>query len=214
MTVSNANNNLASLVSSIEQLEAEHNNWKENTIWLKRYVDELKRKFDHIPELSQIQSMQETILQLSAQVAELQECLNQSSVEVGKKVETKSSKVEKIEHNHVEQKQKVVALTDDEFKFERMLLLFNRINQVEEASLGKLISTEEFWQHYENGDRNFTGVNLAGADLSGNPSKLNLSKANLNQAKLSGNWVNHNLSSANLRGADLSKANLSYAKLK
>ena len=77
MNISNANNNLASLVSRIEQLEAQQDIWKKNTIWLKRCFDELKQDFDKLAELSQVDT-QEKVLQLSAQVAELQQSFEQS----------------------------------------------------------------------------------------------------------------------------------------
>ncbi len=71
MTISNANNNLASLVSRIEQLEAQQEIWKKNTIWLKRCFDELKQDFDQLAELSDVKSTQKKVLQLSTQVEDL-----------------------------------------------------------------------------------------------------------------------------------------------
>ena len=78
MTISNANNNLASLVSRIEQLEAQQEIWKKNTIWLKRCFDELKQEFNQLAELSQVESTQEKVLQLSAQLEELQQSFERS----------------------------------------------------------------------------------------------------------------------------------------
>ncbi len=80
MNTFNFNRDIESLISRLKQLEAENSIWKENTLMLQRSLDELKRDFASREEPSQLQTMQETILQLSAQVAELQQCLNQLSV--------------------------------------------------------------------------------------------------------------------------------------
>ncbi len=78
-----------------------------------------------------------------------------------------------------------------------------------EECLEPVVSVEEFWQRYSEGERDFTGVNLAGADLSGKSliSGVNLSNANLNKANLRGvNWQGVNLSGANLKKADMRDA--------
>ena len=74
------NSDIESLISRLKQLEAENSIWRENTLMLQRSLDELKRDFDNREEKRQIQDMQETIVKLSAQVAELQRNLNQFSV--------------------------------------------------------------------------------------------------------------------------------------
>lgn len=79
MNTFNFNSDIESLVSRLIQLEAENSIWKENTLMLQRSLDDLKRDFDD-REKRQIQEMQETIVKLSAQVAELQQSLNQFSV--------------------------------------------------------------------------------------------------------------------------------------
>ena len=68
------------------------------------------------------------------------------------------------------------------------------------------VTAEEFLRRYNEGERDFTGINLAGVDLSGQRlgSHINLSGANLKDA---------NLSNINLGGVNLSKANLKRAKL-
>ncbi len=69
------------------------------------------------------------------------------------------------------------------------------------------VTAEEFLRRYNEGEQDFTGINLAGVDLSGqtlNGSNVNLSGANLKGA---------NLSNINLYGVNLSKANLKRAKL-
>jgi predicted RNase H-like nuclease (RuvC/YqgF family) len=80
MNTFNFNSDIESLISSLRQLEAENRMWKENTLTLQRSLDQLKRDFDDREEKRQIQEMQETIVKLSAQVAELQQSLNQFSV--------------------------------------------------------------------------------------------------------------------------------------
>ncbi len=77
MTISNSEPNLSFVVSTLQQLEAEQNTWKQNTIWLKRYFDELKQEFKTRPEVGEVEKMQEVILQLTAQVYDLQERFNQ-----------------------------------------------------------------------------------------------------------------------------------------
>jgi uncharacterized protein YjbI with pentapeptide repeats/stress response protein SCP2 len=93
-------------------------------------------------------------------------------------------------------------------------------------NLEPVISAEEFWKRYEDGERDFTGINLAGVNLSGKTldsnvslSQANLSSANLASAKLTGvnligaNLQGANLNSTNLQSADLIEANLSGANL-
>ncbi|MEG3902354.1 pentapeptide repeat-containing protein [Microcoleus sp. B4-C5] len=101
--------------------------------------------------------------------------------------------------------------------------------KIDDSALENLepaISAEEFWQRYEDGERDFTGINLTGVNLSGKTldsnvslSQANLSSANLASAKLTGvnligaNLQGANLNSTNLQSADLIEANLSGANL-
>ena len=115
-----------------------------------------------------------------------------------------------------QQKPRVTALNDEEFKVERMLLLLDRIYKAEEDSQETPITAEEFWRLYQAGEKNFNGINLAGVNMSRTTlaSGVNLSKANLSDTNLTNvNWSNVNLSGANLRGADISEADLSAANL-
>ena len=78
-----------------------------------------------------------------------------------------------------------------------------------EECLEPVVSVEDFWLRYTEGERDFTGINLAGADLSGKSitSGVNLSNANLNKANFrSVNWHSVNLSGANLKKADMRDA--------
>ncbi|CBN54403.1 MULTISPECIES: pentapeptide repeat-containing protein [Kamptonema] len=77
-----------------------------------------------------------------------------------------------------------------------------------EECLEPVVSVEEFWKRYKQGERDFAGINLAGADLrTKNLANVNLSNANLNKANLIGvSWQYVNLSGANLKGADMRDA--------
>ncbi|XZN91811.1 MAG: TerD family protein [Microcoleus sp.] len=88
-------------------------------------------------------------------------------------------------------------------------------------SLEAAITAEEFLQRYKEGERDFTGINLAGVDLSRQTfdsnvslSQANLSKANLANANLTGvNLIGANLQGANLNSTDLQSADLIEANL-
>ncbi|MEG3988916.1 pentapeptide repeat-containing protein [Microcoleus sp. S28C3] len=101
-----------------------------------------------------------------------------------------------------------------------------KINDAALKNLEPAISAEEFWKRYEDGERDFTGINLTGVDLSGKTidsnvslSQANLSSANLANAELTGvnligaNLQGANLNSTNLLNADLIEVNLSGANL-
>ncbi|MEG3932447.1 MULTISPECIES: pentapeptide repeat-containing protein [unclassified Microcoleus] len=86
-------------------------------------------------------------------------------------------------------------------------------------NLEPAIGAEEFLQRYNQGERDFTGVNLAGVNLSGKSlTKVNWSGANLSGAELAGvdlsvaNLSEANLCHANLHTANLTSANLEKAK--
>lgn len=78
MNPSDSELNLASLLARISKIEKEQELRRKNITWLKQYFDELKKEFNNRPELEQIQAMQQEILQLNSQVADLQQHLNQS----------------------------------------------------------------------------------------------------------------------------------------
>ncbi|MEG5059904.1 TerD family protein [Microcoleus sp. A2-C5] len=78
------------------------------------------------------------------------------------------------------------------------------------------ITAEEFLRRYKEGERDFTGINLAGVDLSGKTLEypISFSQANLSNANLSNaNLVKANLIGANLQGANLKSTNLQQADL-
>lgn len=78
------------------------------------------------------------------------------------------------------------------------------------------ITAEEFCRRYNEGERDFTGINLAGVDLSGKTLKspISLSQANLSNSNLSNaNLTNANMIGANLQGANLKETNLQRADL-
>jgi uncharacterized protein YjbI with pentapeptide repeats len=79
-----------------------------------------------------------------------------------------------------------------------------------EASLEPVVTVEEFWKRYTQGERDFTGINLAGADFRGKNLGAKLSQ----QTKFTNaNLAQSNLSGINLRGADLKNADLTNANL-
>ncbi|MBE9123219.1 pentapeptide repeat-containing protein [Tychonema sp. LEGE 07199] len=86
--------------------------------------------------------------------------------------------------------------------------------KIDDSALENLepaITSEEFWKRYEEGERDFTGINLAGVNLSGKTldSNVSLSQANLSSANL----ANANLTGINLIGANLQEANLNSTNL-
>ncbi|MFM9267467.1 TerD family protein [Tychonema sp. BBK16] len=91
--------------------------------------------------------------------------------------------------------------------------------KIDDSALENLeaaMSSEEFLQRYNQGERDFTGINLAGVDLSGKTLEypISLSQANLSNANLSNaNLVKVNLIGANLQGANLKSTNLQQADL-
>ncbi|MEG4350561.1 TerD family protein [Microcoleus sp. LAD1_D3] len=91
--------------------------------------------------------------------------------------------------------------------------------KIDDSALENLepaIAAEEFLQRYQEGERDFTGINLAGVDLSGKTLEypISLSQANLSNANLSNaNLVKVNLIGANLQGANLKSTNLQQADL-
>ncbi|MGB3513972.1 MAG: pentapeptide repeat-containing protein [Microcoleaceae cyanobacterium] len=86
----------------------------------------------------------------------------------------------------------------------------------EEESRQPIVSAEEFLRRYNEGERDFTGINLSGVDLSGKSfaADLNLSNANFNGANLSGTSFNSvDLTGAKFRDVNLRESNLNSAKL-
>lgn len=78
MTNSNSELSLATLAERISQVEREQDLRRKNIAWLKQYFDELKQDFNNRPELVQVQNLQQEIVNLTAQVADLQQRLNES----------------------------------------------------------------------------------------------------------------------------------------
>ncbi|NER51128.1 MAG: pentapeptide repeat-containing protein, partial [Symploca sp. SIO1A3] len=183
---------LASLVSRIEQIEERQEIVAKYTVKVKRQLDNLTEQFNTRPELQQMESLQEVIANLSEAMADL----------------------------HQQQKPQ---LSTSEVVEES----FPELNEAEEIddfageSQEPAISAEEFCRRVEEGERDFTGINLAEVDLTGQhfPNGLNLSQANLTKTKLGRtslravNMIGANLTEAELSKADLFQANLSYTNL-
>ncbi len=143
MNTFNFNSDIESLISRLKQLEAENSIWKESTLMLQRSLDELKRDFATREEPQQLQSMQENISTLSAQVAELQQCLNQLSVGdngfiypgnngIANREEDLDDDDEMVSHlldlmeedtEEIEEKREPISEAEKEFKVERMWFL-------------------------------------------------------------------------------------------
>ncbi|MEG4850121.1 pentapeptide repeat-containing protein [Microcoleus sp. B5-D4] len=90
--------------------------------------------------------------------------------------------------------------------------------KIDDSALENLepaISAEEFLQRYNQGERDFVGVNLAGVNLSRQSlSEVNLNSANFRGAELSETKLSIiNLSEANLCHANFHKAHISSANL-
>lgn len=142
MNTFNFNSDIESLISRLKQLEAENSIWKESTLMLQRSLDDLKRDFDDREEKRQIQEMQETIVKLSAQVAELQQNLNQFSVAENGFIYSGNNAIanreedldddEMVSHlldlmeedtEEIEEKREPISEAEKEFKVERMWFL-------------------------------------------------------------------------------------------
>ncbi len=151
MNTFNSHRNIEFLISRLKQLEAENSIWKENTLMLQRSLDELKRDFAHREELQQVQTMQETILELSAQVAEFQQCLSQFSIGDNGFIYPGNNQIinreedlddeEMVSHlldlmeedtQEIEEKREIISESDKEFKIQRIIFLVDRIYAVEE----------------------------------------------------------------------------------
>ena len=171
-----AENNLASLVSKMAQLEERQNITAKYAVAVKRQLDELSTQFNNLQQ------------RLEKPPA-LSNSLNDLEI-------TNSVEAEEID-GEAQQEQCVTVFSEQGFKIARMTQLFGAYGDLlileaylaAENSPGMLMSTEEFWQRYNKGERDFSGVNLAGADLTGNSicHQINLSKAHLTGAILCGN---------------------------
>ena len=123
------------------------------------------------------------------------EVLRQFSDRVDKLLQEESVSTEVVEQ------QVAIPVNSDILKSEEEA----KIDDSALENLEAVISAEEFLKRYNQGERDFTGVNLAGVNLSGKSlHSVNLSRANLRGAELS---------EADLSGANLSEANLCYANL-
>jgi uncharacterized protein YjbI with pentapeptide repeats len=207
--MADAENDLASLASKMAQLEQRQDVTAKYAVGVKRQLDELTLEF---------KNLQQRLEKLPALSNSLNDIKTTNSVEAQVNVDADEIDVE------AQQEENVAVFSDEGFKIARMTQLLGVYGDIlilqaylaEENAPGTPMSVEEFWLRYKTeGERDFTGVNLAGSDLTGNSicHQINLSKANLNGAKLSGNWIGSNFSEANLTKANLSGANLSEANL-
>lgn len=202
---------LASLVAKIEQLEERQTITTKFLVRFKRQLNQLTDKLENLQRRVEPQQVVEPSLTNSP---------------------TPDEGISNNITNFSAEKFKVLRITQLLRLYGDMLLLEAYL--AEDNSQEAPMTAQEFWRLYRNGQRDFTGINLAGADFGKNTTNdVNLSQANLSGAKLSGKWRGNNFSranlsganlcgvnlcgvnlhSANLKGADLSNADLSSAKL-
>ncbi|HEY9295839.1 MAG TPA: pentapeptide repeat-containing protein, partial [Phormidium sp.] len=219
---------LMALISKIEQLEERQNITAKYAVGVKRQLDELTEKFNHLQqrfeqpsdlnkELNAITSIKE-VEHIEIVVIE-SESDNVESTTLSKLIEiegndnndkldlnqcyldvdvAKFNPTEKA--NSVVQHKLVTVLSNEEFLIERMLLLLMRDDILYELSLKSSISSEKFLEQYNNKVTDFTEINLTGVNLSG----VNLSRNVAYDLVLRG---------ANLQRAELYEANLSGSKI-
>ncbi|TAF04529.1 MAG: pentapeptide repeat-containing protein [Nostocales cyanobacterium] len=232
MTNSNSEPSLAALAERISQVEREQELRRKNIAWLKQYFDELKQDFNNRPELVEVQNLHQEIVNLTAQFADLQQCLNKSyNGSENLQVCENSNDVKILDDAEI-----VKEFFDRVERQQNQVDLIEKVAEVENIDVGEIerenevdvvveetqdikdisVDAQEFWRRYEAGERDFTAINLAGVDLSGQTlaDEVNLSQANLSNAILTDvNWSNLNLRGANLRGANFANSNLSRANL-
>lgn len=239
VNMADSEQDLASLISKIEQLEERQNITAKYSVGVKRQLDELTEKFNNRQHRFDQQAALSSDLNgnkptnglvaiASAAVESLTDGVesimlnNSTDVMLITPVEVNVDGDE-IDRDEIDvaakQERNVTAFSDEEFKRSRMTQLLGAYGDwlllkaylAEEKSQDTPVIAEEFWRRIKQGELDFTGVNLAGVNLSGRQlTTVNLSKANLSGANLS--RINGaNLKDANLDGAILKNANLSGA---
>jgi hypothetical protein len=204
--MSDTQQELASLLSKIEQLEERQNITAKYAVVVKRQLEEMTKKFNNLQQrfeqqsslrnglnganstdglvLSEVTSVASVIdggeriipnnlinltgvmltppvvaeVNADADKSDLAEVnVNPDVIETNLAVEIATAQQEEFSK----------AFSDEEFKVERIVWLFNRIQAAEKQSLETPIDAQEFWRRYKEGKRDFTGMNLAGMNLAG-----------------------------------------------
>jgi len=204
--MSDTQQELASLISKIEQLEERQNITAKYAVVVKRQLEEMTKKFNNLQQrfeqqsslrnglngakatdglvLSEVTSvasvidggesiMPNNLINLTGVmltppvVAEVKADADKSN---SAEVNVNSDVIETnlaVEIATAQQEEFSKAFSDEEFKVERIVWLFNRIHAAEKQSLETPIDAQEFWRRYKEGKRDFTGMNLAGMNLAG-----------------------------------------------
>jgi hypothetical protein len=172
------NTDLASLVSRIEQLEQQDKILRKYLVSFKRQLDNLTEQFNKRPEIENLERLQ-------GEIFDLQQSWNQGAIESDDEDNFDADEPEQEKEIDVDVRQNaiVTALSDEEFKVERMLLLLNHIYATEEKIKEKTISAEELLRRYKSGERDFNGFDFTGANLSGNKWKyINIIGSNFRES--------------------------------
>ena len=206
------------LVDKIEQVEQQ----LEQISNFLFHLNGIYQKIDAIPKLQkQVEQLQKQLNKVSItnrQFTLIEQTYIETQTNVTNNREKRQQGVRWIDQPYIEEESSVdVGCTkidaeesqlldgnDREIQFSTMLssLEFDAPHPTRTFSL----STQEFWELYDRGERDFRGINLTRINLLGRTLRpINFSQANFSQANLS----NANLSNANLSNANLSNANLS-----
>ncbi|MEC4805239.1 MAG: pentapeptide repeat-containing protein [Jaaginema sp. PMC 1080.18] len=208
---------MAALSAKVEQLETKLNQLAKYSKKTRQELEQLVIEMVGQSENTEVPKPPE--IKTTSTVSSLPEILPSSPPEIA------ISEAENIED-----------LTDFEFRVERFLLLTGFYTDEVEIQGDRVytdrLSAEAFLERYQEGDRDFSGVNLAGADLKSQAlnrdSELNLSGANLRKANLEqSSWdrfiyanigrvadrIDRYLLAANLNNVDLCLACLKKANL-
>jgi uncharacterized protein YjbI with pentapeptide repeats len=241
--MTNASQDLASLISKIDQLSERQNITAKYAVGVKRELDELIKKFNNLQQRFEQQSSlsnnlngakpaNELVSNTAAAVVSrydgIESIMLNNSTDVMQVIPVEvNADVDEIDAEEInaasQHEQSLTAFSDEEFKIARMTQLLGGYGDMlllkaylaEEKSQNLPISAEEFQRRLHKNEKNFTGFNLAGANLSGlSLETVNLSQVNLSGAKLTRiHGSNLNLSGANLKGADFNEAELFSANL-
>lgn len=213
---------LASLASRISQLEQQQVVLKKYVVGLKRQIDDINQRFNI--KYDNLQASKASKISITANSENLSDIdsINQAIERLNQQIEAspeRTSQVELSETAIQNQTNSVIVDNDDPTQNKAF-------DDSTEATEEPAVSVEEFLKRYEEGERDFIGINLAGTDLSQKTlCMINLNEANLQSSNLSVtnlddadlievNFVNANLNKAGLRSAKLLDANLSEATLK
>jgi uncharacterized protein YjbI with pentapeptide repeats len=204
----------ASLVSRIEQLEQQQIALKKYVTGLKRQIDDLTDKFSTRLNNTQTTKALETNMNGKSEPLDEIERINRALESLDQKIQAAPHQTPLVESSKllVQQPTNSMVVAQEES------VQLEDADDSAEAIQEPAISAEEFLKRYEEGERDFIGINLAGINLS----RQYLTKdyaCNLTQSNLSGAnlrnfcFSRQNLSEANLKGAELCEAELTGTQI-